>query len=215
MYSRGDSNGVSLAGLAEEAKLANGTVYNYFRSREEVMEATGVYLADNFSERIAATYAKLDNGAQRVAIGMRWFVRHGKEDQVWGRAVARISDTAKAMKSILANYIRTDLRLGKKQGLFTYDDEKVALDLILGTVLAAVRTAAEGPFISDHPEKCAEMVLRALGVSPSRSKRFAHMALPNLSEPPGDVKSGVGGRKQAQPDSVQSHVKNWATPSQG
>jgi hypothetical protein len=97
MYSRRDSNGVSLAGLAEEAELANGTVYNYFRSREEVMEATGVDLADQFSERIAATYAKLGNGAQRVAIGMRRFVRHGQEDQVRGRAVARISDTAKAM----------------------------------------------------------------------------------------------------------------------
>ena len=128
MYSRSDSNGVSLAGWAEEAKLANGTVYNYFRSREEVMEATGVDLADQFSERRAATYAKLDNGAERVAIGMRWFVRHD-QDRVCGRAVARISDTAKAMKSILANYIRTDLHLGKKQGHFTYDDEKVALDL--------------------------------------------------------------------------------------
>lgn len=68
------------------------------------------------------------------------------------------------MKSILANYIRTDLRCGKRQGHFTYDDEKVALDLILGTVLAGVRTAVEEPFISNRPEKCAEMVFRALGL---------------------------------------------------
>ena len=72
MYSHRDSSGVSLAGLADEAKLARGTVYNYFRSREEVMEATGANLADRFSERAAATYAKLDNGAQWVAIGMCW-----------------------------------------------------------------------------------------------------------------------------------------------
>ena len=197
IYSRGDFSEVSLAGLAEEANLANGTVYNYFRSREEVMEATGVDLADRFSDKIAAAYAKLDNGAQRVAIGMRWFVRHGQEDPVWGRAVARISGTAKAMKSILANYIRTDLRLGRKQGHFTFDDEDVALDLCLATVLAAVRTSTEGPLISDHPEKCAEMVLRALGVGPSQSKRFAHMPLPSLNEPVDDAKTGIAKRKQA------------------
>jgi AcrR family transcriptional regulator len=197
MYSRGESSEVSLAGLAEEANLANGTVYNYFRSREEVLEATGVDLADRFSHKIAAAYAKLDNGAQRVAIGMRWFVRHAQEDPIWGRAVSRIFGTAKAMKSILANYIRTDLRLGKRQGHFTYEDEDVALDLCLATVLAAVRTSTEGPFISAHPEKCAEMVLLALGVSPSQSKRFAHMALPTLNESADDARSGIAGRKQA------------------
>ncbi len=199
MYSRGDSSEVSLAGLAEEANMANGTVYNYFRSREEVMEATGVELADRFSDKIAAAYAKLDNGAQRVAIGMRWFVRHAQEDPVWGRAVSQIFGTAKAMKSILANYIRTDLRLGKKQGHFTYDDEHVALDLCLATVIAAVRTSTEGPFISEHPEKCAEMVLRALGASPSQSKRFAHMALPNLGEPSDNEKMSIARRKRALP----------------
>jgi hypothetical protein len=160
------------------------------------MEATGVDLADQFSERIAATYAKLDNGAQRMAIGMRWSVRYGQEDQVWGRAVARISDTATAMKSLLANYVRTDLHLGKKQQHRTYDDEKVAPDLILGTVLAAVRTAEE-PFIGSHPEKCAAMILHALEFSPRRSKRFAHMALPYLNEPPGTVKFCIGGQQQA------------------
>jgi AcrR family transcriptional regulator len=197
MYSRGDSSEVSLAGLAEEANLANGTVYNYFRTREEVREATGVDLADRFSDKVAAAYAKLDNGAQRVAIGMRWFVRHAEEDPIWGRAVSRISGTAKAMKSILANYIRTDLRLGKRQGHFTYDDENVALDLCLATVLAAVRASTEGPFIIDHPEKCAEMVLRALGVSHGQSKRFAHMALPNLNAPADDPKTGIARRKRA------------------
>ena len=101
------------------------------------------------------------------------------------------------MKSILANYIRTDLRLGRKQGHFTFDDEDVALDLCLATVLAAVRTSTEGPFISDHPEKCAEMVLRALGVGPSQSKRFAHMPLPSLNEPVDDAKTGIAKQKQA------------------
>jgi hypothetical protein len=118
-----------------------------------VMEATGVDLVDQFSERIAATYAKLDNGAQRVAIGMRWFVRHGQEDQVWGRAVARISDTAKGIRSILANYVRTDLYLGKKQEHFTSDDEKVALDLILGTCACRCPKRSRGAIQQQSPRR--------------------------------------------------------------
>lgn len=182
MYSRGEIGDVSIVGLAEEAQVANGTVYNHFRTREEVLEATALELAERFSEKIAAAYAKLTNGAQRMAIGQRWFVKHAQEDPTWGAAIVRIFGTAKAVKSLVADYVRKDLRLGKKQGEFSYSDENVAVDLCLAVVLSAVRTSLEGSKITDHPEKSAEMVLLALGVNPKAAKEYAHMPLPSLTD---------------------------------
>jgi len=49
--------------LAEEAGVSNGTVYNDFRSREEVLEAVGLKLAFQLSEQILTVSEAVDSGA--------------------------------------------------------------------------------------------------------------------------------------------------------
>src|SRR3954465_10689204 len=73
--------------IAAEAGLANGTFYNYFRSREALLEATSLRLAERLHASIAVSRAGLDDAAERVAIGCRRFVLQALSDPVWGAAM--------------------------------------------------------------------------------------------------------------------------------
>jgi hypothetical protein len=48
---------------------------NYFRSREEMIEAVAAGLADELSEHVTALSAGIDDPARRVAVGVRTFVQ--------------------------------------------------------------------------------------------------------------------------------------------
>lgn len=51
--------------------MSNGTVYNYFRTREQVLEAVSLELAVQLSRHIAAVSVGIASGAERLTIGMR------------------------------------------------------------------------------------------------------------------------------------------------
>lgn len=51
IYARAGVGDLALNTLAEEAGVSNGTVYNYFRSREQVLKAVGLELAVQLSEQ--------------------------------------------------------------------------------------------------------------------------------------------------------------------
>src|SRR5262245_26098618 len=60
--------------VAAAAEVANGTFYNYFPTREALFEALSVWLADSLCRHISASYAHVEDGAERMAIGNRRYV---------------------------------------------------------------------------------------------------------------------------------------------
>ncbi|HSX71523.1 MAG TPA: helix-turn-helix domain-containing protein, partial [Pseudomonas sp.] len=74
LFARKEVGEVALLEVASEADVASGTIYNYFRSRDEVVEAVGIALADEFSEAIELLNVHVDSGARRLSIGVRMFI---------------------------------------------------------------------------------------------------------------------------------------------
>ena len=72
--------GLALNTLAEEAGVSNGTVYNYFRSREAVLEAVGLELTVQLSEQILTVSEAVDSGAERLSIAVRTFMNKARSD---------------------------------------------------------------------------------------------------------------------------------------
>src|SRR4051812_47589642 len=74
VFARVGAGGAAIHEITAEAGLANGTFYNYFRTREELLDAATELLATRFHAAIGASYAAVDDPAERVAIGSRRFV---------------------------------------------------------------------------------------------------------------------------------------------
>lgn len=178
LFSRQDVAATALQELATEAEVSTGTIYNYFRTREELAEAVGLALASEFSETITELSEGVSSGAQRLAIGVRMFIRQAQADPQWASALVRVIHFDRAMHSKLAGYVLNDLRAGLAEGTLRYADEGIALDLVVSAATGAMRATLDGRAIPDHDVRVTEMILLALGATAAKAKKIAALPLP-------------------------------------
>ncbi|WP_448118602.1 TetR/AcrR family transcriptional regulator [Pseudomonas serbica] len=178
LVARKEVGEIALLEVAAEADVSNGTIYNYFRTRDEVLEAVGIAMAAEFSDAISVLNADVQCGAQRLSIGVRLFVCRAAADHPWAKALLRIIHFDQAMRSRLAAHVLGDLREGLRAGTFAYADEGIALDLVLSCTTGAMRAVVEGRAVAEHDVRVAEMVLQALGVTPAKARKIAGKPLP-------------------------------------
>lgn len=164
--------------IAAEAGVANGTFYNYFRTRDEVADAVGVRLAEVLEARIAESYREVSDPAERVAIGCRVFILHALEDREWAAAILRVWGRSAAMAERIALPVLEDLRAGKRRKRFRYASEAAALDLVQGTVLSGMRTVIEGRAGREHAAAIADLILRGLNVDAAEADEIVRRPLP-------------------------------------
>jgi AcrR family transcriptional regulator len=175
---------VALNEIATEAGVSSGSFYNYFRTRDEVIEAAGGVLAKRFFGAIAQSYAAVEDPAERVSIGTRRFMREAMSDPVWGAAVLRVWGSAPATSRTVSEAMVSDLRAGKRAGVFRFGSERAAVDLMQGTTLAAMRSVLEGRAGNRYPEEVARLILRGLGVGDAEAGAIVKRSLPPLLEAP-------------------------------
>jgi len=178
VFARKGAGAAAIHEITAEAGVANGTFYNYFRTREEVLEAATVRLAERLQDEITAASAGITDGPERMAIATRRFVTQAVRDPVLAAALLRVSTSSTDALVRTAGPILHDLRVGRRRGRFTYRDEAAALDLITGTVLAGIRTVLEGRAGPEHPALIAGMILRGLGVSAAEADDLVKRPLP-------------------------------------
>ena len=178
LIARKEVGEIALLEVAAEAAVSNGTIYNYFRTRDEVLEAVGIAMAAEFSDAISDLNSDVQCGAQRLSIGVRMFVCRAAADHQWANALLRIIHFDQAMRSRLAAHVLGDLREGLRAGTFAYVDEGVALDIVLSCTTGAMRSVVEGRAGAEHDLRVAEMVLLALGVTPAKARKIAGKPLP-------------------------------------
>ena len=195
VFARKGADAAAIHEITAEAGLANGTFYNYFRTREDLLEATSLRLAQRLHAAIAASRVDVVDPAERVAIGCRRFVLQAERDPVWGAAVLRMWHSTPTPSSRAADPLLADLRAGRRRGRLRYVDEAAALDLVQGTVLAGMRRVLEGR-PGTHAGAVAALVLRGLGVDAAEADRLVARPLPPL--PAGGV-NGAPGVERAGP----------------
>lgn len=184
IYARQDVGSLTMNELAEEAGLANGTIYNYFRSRDEVLEAVGIAMATHLSEVVLVLSSAIENGAHRLVIGLRVYILRAYQEEEWARAVVRVIQLDPGLRGALANYVGMDLRIGREQGLFDYVDEGIAVDCVCAFGLAAMRSIIEGRAVAGCDIHAAEMVLRALGLNAAQARHYANLPIPEAPPVP-------------------------------
>ncbi|MFN4328838.1 MAG: TetR/AcrR family transcriptional regulator [Limnobacter sp.] len=175
---------MTLLGLAERAEVASGTIYNYFSTKEELLDAVAIELASNFSGIIEVLNTHAKSGAERVATGFRLYVHRAKAEPHWAMAMVRLLNNNVLLDQAIANFIRGDIRLAMKEGDFTVGDVDTCLSWVLGMGQQAMLVAATQPCAPGMPEQYAEMLLRAFGVQSRKAARIATLALPDYTAAP-------------------------------
>jgi len=177
--------GTALHEVAARAGVSNGTFYNYFHTREQLVEAANGLLAQRLNATVAAAYASVRDPVERVSIGCRAFLLHAQRDPTWGRAVLRGWGTSEHVSERAIENLISDLRAGKRTGRFMYKQERAAVDLVLGAVLAGMRSQLDGRVGPSHADAVVHHVLRGLGVPERIAEMTVAKRLPSqLALPP-------------------------------
>jgi AcrR family transcriptional regulator len=173
--------GFAVQHVAAAAGVANGTFYNYFATREALLEALAAWFVESYCRHIDASYAHVDDGAERMAIGGRRYVLFAAERPEWAGLMLGLMDGGAPLLERIAPFALRDLRRGVRQKRFRIASERAAMDLIAGTALQAMRSVLAGAAGRSHAIAAATTVLRGLGMDYDEAAEVARRPLPPLS----------------------------------
>ena len=166
--------------IAAVAEMTPGTVYNHFDTKDDVVQAVALWIAETLCRRIAESYGHVHDGAERMAIGNRRYIRLAAESPRWATLVLDVGMAAPHLVARVSADALADLRLGVRQKCFRIASEAAAMDLINGTVSQAMRTVARGEAQRQHDSMVAATVLRGLGMDFEEAMEVARRPLPDL-----------------------------------
>lgn len=192
------ARGVAAATIQEIAAVAGmtpGTVYNHFDTKDAIVAALAMWMAQLLNARILQSLDGVTDGAQRTVIGHRRHAWLARESPRWSLLLLEISASAPELMRYIAEFALADLRLGMAQQSFRVESEAAAMDLIFGLGAQVMQTMASGQGPADHDVATATMLLRGLGLPPRRAAEVARRPLPEfppLEAPPRHPPVGSG-----------------------
>lgn len=169
------------------ADVSNGTFYNHFLGREDFIAAVALDLLTQLAEQSADDTAGEDP-AWRFAVASTRALVAGSRHPTWGRAVLRLHESPTPLHAAVQRHLRADLAEGRRTHRFTHGDDPVTVDLVTGTLVAALRRLVsydvdaasdadqrdpdDDAFVTDVVAR----LLEALGLSPDESRSLADEA---------------------------------------
>lgn len=162
--------GLTVSDVVAEAEVSNGTFYNYFADRDELLEE----LAEHSVLWLAAATANeaIADPARRFAVATMRMLQRASEDETWARVMLRLVSRPGSGVD-MSRYLREDLEEGFALGRFDVGPDAATLDQVAGLIIMTIRRIVEGQATPDVSEQAVRRGLRALGVDDTESARLA------------------------------------------
>ena len=180
------ANGVpdtTIAEIAERADIAIGSFYNYFRTKEDLLDAL---LEDELAEQLRlllARQAQVADPAEKISVAHRHLLRSAQVDPTWAWLIVRLEVPYRIAWSVLGRSAEQDLREGIEAGEFQVADTALALKASGGALFAVIHAQLSGELGEGADCEHAEGVLRSFGLDRATAAEIARRPLPAL---PGD-----------------------------
>ncbi|TVT10192.1 TetR/AcrR family transcriptional regulator [Amycolatopsis bartoniae] len=173
-------DGVGLSEITEAADLGAGTFYNYFRSRDDIVEAVVEESIESVGARLDKLTASLSDPAEVFSFSLRHLVRQAVTDPVWGWFVVRLGVAHPKLLAILGPRCARDLRQGVDSGRFTIPDIELATACVFGALLSTLRYTLSRESAAHVEETFAQTMLGMVGVPADEAWDVASRELPDL-----------------------------------
>lgn len=179
--------------IAERADVASGTIYNYFKSKDELAIAVLELVMEQLAERIENVTDTFSDPAQVYAFGIRNVLETATGDMRWRQLLHRSEVIADATFQRMGPFAIRDLRNATAAGRFSTPDPdltwRMSCFAIVGVALAITKNALPVSLID-------ETVVRLLcmaGMSEADSRELA--ARPRPALPPEAIPEWTGAKR--------------------
>lgn len=158
------------------AGMARGSFYNYFRTNEELLEAVAGEISNELLRVIDPVVRLQEDPVARVACGTRLLLHAVRTYPLLGAFLSRLRwpDAGNQLEGI--GYLTRDLEVGIAQEKLACTP-RVAIDLVVGAMFAAMSSLARQQSAPDYPETIVKAVLKGLGVNEEQAIRAITLPL--------------------------------------
>ncbi len=173
----------TIAQIAEHADIAIGSFYNYFRTKEELLDAL---LEEELAQQLALLelrQAHVEDPAEKISIAHRHLVRAAQSDADWAWLLVRLEIPFRAAWPVLGQSARSDLDAAIEAGRFQVIDPELALNASGGALFAVIHAQLVGERSEQADVLHAEGVLRSFGLDRSEAAEIARRPLPEPTQP--------------------------------
>jgi AcrR family transcriptional regulator len=168
--------GLRVGDVTDVADVGRGSFYNYFESKEELVEAVAGESIQTVAERVLGDIDDPDP-AVRAACADRRFIRLAYEDPEFARLVVNLGHGHEVFATATVPYAKAVLQEGVDAGRFDVDDLDVLLIVLTSSAFALISAILAGAAPADADEAHAEAILRALGIDPAEARTIARLPL--------------------------------------
>ncbi|PTQ89508.1 TetR/AcrR family transcriptional regulator [Agitococcus lubricus] len=163
--------------LTERAEVALGTIYNYFRTREEVADAVVEMLTNSFLQAMTKITDGLTDPAEIMSASIRQTLYWMQPHSEFGRMLFLSGLPMTRYVYQTRQGFHNDMQLGISQGRFKVNQEAVISSMIAGGVMAVLLDLFLGQVQAEVIENVAEQALLMLGLSTQEAKHIANLPL--------------------------------------
>ena len=159
---RGDA--FSVSEVAERAGVSNGTFYNYFDDRDDLVAAIVPEALATFATTSALVVQDDDPAVRFATITALALARARVEPERW-RVLLRLDAAQSAvLDGEPVQHLRADLDAGRAEGRFVVGSTDAVVDVVVGSLLSAARRIVRGAADERYASEVVEVLLRGLGL---------------------------------------------------
>jgi AcrR family transcriptional regulator len=169
--------GLRIADITEVADVGRGSFYNYFESKDDVVEAVVSESLQTLATVALTTLPDDEDPAVRACIADRRFIRLASEDREFARLLVNLHHGDDLFIAATLPYARMTLQPGIDEGRFDITSLEVTLIMLAGSAFALIRAILNGNAPADADQAHAESILRLLGVPAGQARAISRRPL--------------------------------------
>ena len=180
VFERGHGR-TSIQDITRCAGVATGTFYNYFATKQQVLEAVIEDYRNQFASEIEETRSRLKDPAMIVTATLKYYFHQSQFNQEWRVFIALSGLPGPVELRQRDADCLSDIKRGVAAGRFKAEDIRFAQSLIAGMIDHINREISNGRLASNASDEAVRYILRMLGLPDLVAKALTQSPLPPVA----------------------------------
>lgn len=174
-------DGATMLEIAERADVGAGTVYNYFKSKDELAVAVLEEMMFDLAQRIEKVTNTFDDPAQVYAFGVRTVLENATRDIRWRQLLNRSEVLADATYRRMGPFAIRDLQQATAAGRFFCTDAELVWKMATHAIVGVSLAITTGELTEDKIHEAVVRLLCMTGIGRDAAEDLAARPRPALA----------------------------------